>query len=86
MMKTLPQIADSWNSKYIKGEVDEQKAFFGAMDEYAKQMAVGFAEWCARDNNVIYGVFSDKWFYGPKEDRNEINIKELYQLYLKSLH
>jgi len=51
-----------------------------AMDEYAKQVAIGFAEWCSLNNFGCWGV--DKW-------RNTLgdvfNSEQLYELYTKSI-
>lgn len=52
------------------------------MDEYAKQLAIGFAEWCVNNHSVDYEGFSfPVWI-----NHQEYGAEQLYELYLLSIN
>lgn len=54
-----------------------------AMDEYAKQLAIGFAEWMQYDYG--WGNLAGK-YYSYADTDVEYDAEELYEMYLQSLN
>jgi hypothetical protein len=83
--------AEIWKGYFPKARVDENpqafKELWEAMDEYARQMAIGFAEWSFanyhRTINVDGG--NDKGWH-PRfmalDRKNDYTTAELYDLFI----
>ena len=56
---------------------------FCSMDEYAKQLAIGFAEWMQYDYG--WGNLAGK-YYSYADTDVEYDAEELYEMYLQSLN
>lgn len=54
-----------------------EKQIHSAMDEYAQQEAIAFAEWILKTN------WAEKETWGRYDPPSTPTMKELYQLYLK---
>lgn len=65
--------------------------FAEAMDEYAKQEAIGFLEWVNTHEKRYYFLYANEddpndanIIWRNREDKSEITSEQLYQLYLQS--
>jgi hypothetical protein len=66
---------------YIKYEgMGQQEDLFEAMEAYAKNQAIAFAEWMASEGYVTYDGF-DRWI-APHNNNNVYSANELYSMFL----
>jgi len=56
-----------------------------AMDEYAKQVAIGFAEWANSESNGWFIVNPQEGIWGSTVSQEIKTSAELYELYTKTL-
>jgi hypothetical protein len=85
-MRTIEEImkdhCDMWNpSKPMTWYDSNVKA---AMEEYAKQEAVGFLTWAEKEEGYTYIDQLDIWTRGAGLLIHEISREELYEIYLKN--
>lgn len=66
--------------KDLQGQGLIQPRVLMAMDEYAKELAIGFAEWMGSEGYVIYDG-NDRWI-APHNNNNVYSTKELFDLYI----
>lgn len=55
-----------------------------SMEEYAKQVAIGFTNWLTRIDSpyaVMYGGFPERW----ADEKKDYTTEELFELYIKTL-
>lgn len=90
-MKTKDEIISNIESYSPWGDMPTKQGDYileseleGAMDEYAKELSIGFAEWIGE--NYIPPLLNSTIWYPVKKDVNEgLSTDQLFSIYLDSL-
>lgn len=68
---------------YLEDTVYHEDGVKEAMDEFAKQEAIAFAEWIGRNDYIFYGGENNTWYHSDDRKRkNPLTTEQLYQLFL----
>ena len=85
-MKTKEEILDNTHSFLDNTLVRcyEEVEILDAIDEYARQQSIEFAEWKEKCAYVLYaGLYSNEWALTYKKPKT-FTHSDLYELFLKS--